>query len=453
MSFTVDKQTLDDLNVLGKYKGNSIYNLFDRTQTRGGAQVLENLFQHPLTDADAINQRTAILKFFQQGRFTFPVQKELCEEVEQYLSMAGAISLAGAAMNMLRSKAMRIIASDKEHELITRGILSTVKLIRETDRFMQQVAVCGDASFYQKTIDEIKRICNTPGINQALAGVDNAIKGFGQQVKMDHQLRHSSRQDLEKLLSILYEADAFISVTSVAEERKFGYALALPFKEGENRIAMENLFHPQVPGAVPNSVGMNVIRNLVFLTGANMAGKSTFMKSFGVALYLAHMGFPVAAEAMEFSIQDGIYTSINVPDNLNEGYSHFYAEVLRVKRVAEEVSRGRNLVIIFDELFKGTNVKDAYDATVAVTEAFGENRNCTFIVSTHIVEAGETLRHRSSNMQFLFFPTIMEKQVPRYTYQLQEGISADRHGMMIIANEGIVDIIKAKKVSPEGIFG
>ncbi len=60
-------------------------------------------------------------------------------------------------------------------------------------------------------------------------------------------------------------------------------------------------------------------------------------------------------------------------------------------------------MVIFDELFKGTNVKDAYDATVAVTEAFGDNRNCTFIVSTHIVEAGETLRERGANMQFLFF--------------------------------------------------
>lgn len=447
MSFSVDKQTLDDLNVLGKYKGNSIFNLFDNTQTRGGALVLEKLFQHPLTDADAINHRTAILKFFQQGRFTFPVKKELCEEVEQYLGMAGATSMAGSAMNIFRSRAMRLIASDKEHEMITRGIQSTVQLIRETHQFMQQALAGGDPSFYQKKIDEVIRICHMPGMRSLLAG-NHLTMGFAQQVKCDHQLRHTSRHHLEMLLNFLYEADAFISVSKVAEEKKFGYARALPFREGENRIAMKNLFHPQVPGAVPNSVSMGVTRNLVFLTGANMAGKSTFMKSFGVALYLAHMGFPVAAQEMEFSIQDGIYTSINVPDNLNEGYSHFYAEVLRVKKVAEEVSLGKNLVIIFDELFKGTNVKDAYDATVAVTEAFGENRNCTFIVSTHIVEAGETLRERSVNMQFLFFPTIMEKQTPRYTYKLLEGISADRHGMMIITNERIVDIIKAKKVLP-----
>ena len=64
------------------------------------------------------------------------------------------------------------------------------------------------------------------------------------------------------------------------------------------------------------------------------------------------------------------------------GYSHFYAEVLRVKFVASEVAAGKNMVIILDELFKGTNVKDAYDATVAVIEAFSIHQNCSFIIST-----------------------------------------------------------------------
>ena len=201
-------------------------------------------------------------------------------------------------------------------------------------------------------------------------------------------------------------------------------------------------------GAVANSVHVDHEHNVIFLTGANMAGKSTFMKSFSIAIYLAHMGFPVAAERMEFSVQDGMYTSINVADNLNMGYSHFYAEVLRVKHVAEEVSLGKNLVIIFDELFKGTNVKDAYDATVAVTEAFAENRNCSFIISTHIIEAGQTLREHCSNLKFVFFPTIMKGSIPTYTYTLQEGITNDRHGMMIINNEHIVEIIKGREVEP-----
>jgi DNA mismatch repair ATPase MutS len=126
-------------------------------------------------------------------------------------------------------------------------------------------------------------------------------------------------------------------------------------------------------------------------------------------------------------------------DNLNLGYSHFYAEVLRVKTVAEQVSRGRNLVVIFDELFKGTNVKDAYDATLQVSSSFAKYRNCVFIISTHIIEVGEALRGKNSQVRFVYLPTVMDGVVPRYTYRLAEGITSDRHGMVIIRNEGILE--------------
>ena len=106
------------------------------------------------------------------------------------------------------------------------------------------------------------------------------------------------------------------------------------------------------------------------------------------------------------------------------------------------VSSGRDLVVIFDELFKGTNVKDAYDATLAVTAAFSGYHNCWFVISTHITEVGEALQEGKNNLQFSYLPTIMDGSRPRYTYRLGKGISTDRHGMMIIGNEGILDIIR-----------
>ena len=183
------------------------------------------------------------------------------------------------------------------------------------------------------------------------------------------------------------------------------------------------------------------------LVGENGAGKSTLMKSFGISVYLAHMGFPVAATSMKFRIQDGMYTSINVPDNINLGYSHFYAEVLRVKKVAIEVSRDKRLVVIFDELFKGTNVKDAFDATLAVTEAIAERKNCAFMVSTHIIEVGQELGKRCDNVTFEYLPTVMKGKLPTYTYKLEPGITSDKHGMIIINNEKIIEIIKGEVAS------
>lgn len=136
------------------------------------------------------------------------------------------------------------------------------------------------------------------------------------------------------------------------------------------------------------------------------------------------------------------FSSLNYVRGDNMGYSHYYAEVLRVKQVAEEVAKGKNLVVVFDELFKGTNVKDAYDATVSVTEAFSMNRNCTFIISTHIIEAGHALRERLDNLYFVFVPTLMKGNVPTYPYRLEEGITDDRHGMLIINNERILEMLE-----------
>jgi DNA mismatch repair ATPase MutS len=254
----------------------------------------------------------------------------------------------------------------------------------------------------------------------------------------DHLLKNKLHEEMETLLSFIAELDVYIAVSEVARARRFTYARAWPAEK--NLLSATGLCHPCIKGAVGNSIFLHTDRNVLFLTGANMAGKSTWMKTVGIGMYLAHMGFPIAATDMDFSVREGLYSSINVADNISLGYSHFYAEVVRVKQAAEATSTGKRLLLMFDELFKGTNVKDAYDGTLAVTEAFSEYRGCLFIVSTHIIEVGEVLKDHS-NIHFVYMPTVMEGAVPRYTYRLQEGITEDRQGMMIIQNEGILELI------------
>ncbi len=106
------------------------------------------------------------------------------------------------------------------------------------------------------------------------------------------------------------------------------------------------------------------------------------------------------------------------------------------------LAEGNDLVIIFDELFKGTNVKDAYDATLAVTKEFSTYRNSFFVISTHIIEVGDLLQHECDNLQFSYLPTVMVGSVPRYPYTLTTGITNDRHGMLIIENERILEMIE-----------
>lgn len=443
MSFITDKQTLDDLNILGKFKNNSIFKLFYQVKTTGGERLLESMFQHPLQDENEINKRSGIFQYFQHKGLAFSFKAEQINTVENYLGMVGGGGLVSMGIVTLRKKGLTFLGLDKEYNLLEEGMKETASLLKAVHTYLSKLQKAEPTNPFQEQIGLVKDLYE----NKKLSWLNKPIEKISTLTlaQYDYLIRQVFHNEFKQLLNVVYEIDVITAVSTVARERNFSYATVLPKKD--NLIQLEDVWHPGLKKAIANSITIDRNKNVIFLTGANMAGKSTFMKSFGISIYLSHMGFPIAAKSMTISIQDGIYTSINVPDNLNAGYSHFYAEVLRVKMVAEEVAQGKNLVIIFDELFKGTNVKDAFDATVAVTEAFSELRNCSYIISTHIIEAADELK-KLNNFSFVFLPTKMQGNVPIYTYKLEEGVTEDRHGKMIIDNERIIDIILGEKTTP-----
>jgi DNA mismatch repair protein MutS len=436
MTFIADKQTLEDLNLLGKYRQHSIFSLFNKVITTGGEKLLSEMFHTPLCDPDAINRRSAIFKYFQAKQLPFPFSNEQFNTVDNYLSGRRGKHYLAALISFGKKKLLGAVIRDDEYQNIQRSLWQTIALLNACKIFIDQLSNDDGHPFYKEVL-AVKDILDDPKL-EWLATAQVRRLSFTKAARYDHLLRRKKQEALRTVIEAFYKLDVYISIANLAETKGFSYARALSKEAG--LFAAKALGHPGIEKPVANPLSFHQNGNMIFLTGANMAGKSTLMKAFGINVYLAHMGFPVAAKEMEFSVRDGIYSSINVPDNLDMGYSHFYAEVVRVKKVAEEVSSGKNLVILFDELFKGTNVKDAYDATLAVTGAFSNYMNCFFIISTHIIEAGEVLKQQS-NIQMLYLPTIMNGNIPKYTYQLQPGISSDRHGMMIIENEGILDTI------------
>src|SRR5690606_36234352 len=156
--------------------------------------------------------------------------------------------------------------------------------------------------------------------------------------------------------------------------------------------------------------------------------------------YLAHLGFPVPAKSMKTTVYNGLVTTINLSDHIDRGYSHFYSEVNRIKEVAQLISDRKCMFVIFDELFRGTNVKDAYDASFLIIEAFAQIRQSSFCISTHITEVAEKLLHQDS-LLFKFFDVDIVGTTPRYKYRLQDGVSHERLGMLIIKNENILELL------------
>lgn len=427
MILHTDEQTIDDLRIFSKRDVSGIYDIYNNTHTRGGEKVLEALFRNPLSDRNEINRRSNLIAHFATLKTAFPFDATLFDMAEKYLANADA---------HLKGSAQQPGLSEKD---IYSGVTAVIALLQRMQAFITSSHI-SDIDSYARERNAIATLLEGPALEPALNDKTRGKLSYAAVTAYDQLFRIRERNKIEKMLGHIYYLDVYLSVAKVAADQHFIFPKAL--EKGQGKLVLEGVYHPGLKNPVGNNITMHAGQNLVFLTGANMAGKSTFLRALSTAVYIAHMGFPVAATQMEFSVLDGIYTTINLPDNLGIGASHFYAEVLRVKKMATALSSGKSLLVIFDELFRGTNVKDAHEATIAITSAFARKKNSLFIISSHIVEAGAALQQQPT-ISFRFLPTRMNGHTPEYTYKLEQGITDDRHGMIIIRNEGILDILKA----------
>jgi DNA mismatch repair protein MutS len=206
-------------------------------------------------------------------------------------------------------------------------------------------------------------------------------------------------------------------------------------------VNAQALYHILLPVPVPCDIVLDTHRNFLFLTGANMAGKSTLIKSIGAAVYLAHLGMGVPAKQMELSLFDGILSNINVSDNIVKGESYFYNEVQRIKTTILTINNGKKWLVLIDELFKGTNVQDAMKCSSTVIKGLIRIPNSLFILSTHLYEIGAELKVHP-NIVFRYFETSVKNEQLEFSYQLKEGISNDRLGYLILKREKVVELLE-----------
>lgn len=436
MQFNTDKQTVDELNLLGKFRQGSVYHLFNQVKTRGGEQLLDQMFRYPLTDEKSINERSDIFRFFQESNLEFPFDVQQINTMREYLDAGTGKNYFSVVSSMVTQKLLSRLTRDERYKKSVQGVQATIVTLNRCYGLLEVLQKINSPLANQ--VDRLLQVLSDKQLEKLRNTDIYADLPVHVLAQYDHLLKTPFQSVMDQLLQFVYELDLYITVSDVAAKKGFTYAKAVAPEK--NTLRVTNLSHPCIDKAIGNDIMMAESKNVIFLTGANMAGKSTLMKSIGIGMYLAHMGFPVAASSFEFSVREGMYSSINVADNIGLGYSHFYAEVVRVKQAAEAAASGGRLLLMFDELFKGTNVKDAYDGTLAVTEAFAEYQHCLFIVSTHIIEVGEALKG-TSNILFRYMPTIMDGVKPRYTYKVEEGITEDRQGMMIIRNEGILEML------------
>ena len=443
MIFNTDKQTLEDLNIFGKRGKESIFSLFNRTYTAGGSKALEELFLYPKTGVDIVQERSETILYFFDASTVFPLETGWVDTIVHYLSDRDTRSQLSSNDDTLERKFQNLMGNDNQFKHISKSLQIVGKCFECIQNFIQKATLSSKHGYFYEESREVLAILSEEKFNAVVKAISSSKLSYEDTASYDRFIRFNNYELVQKVMNFIYQLDLYIAIATVARER--GFTFAKPVESDVQQISIRGFYHPLLPNAKGNTLNLFDTQPVLFLTGANMAGKSTFMKSLGITVFLAHLGMPIPAEEMTFTIQDGIYTTINLSDNLEMGHSHFYAEVSRVKKVSVELTSGKRLFVIFDELFRGTNVKDAYDATVAITHLYSKLKNCFFVVSTHIIEAADELKTKTNAIQYAYMPTIMEGNTPKYTYNLTPGVTSDRHGMLIINNENIIDILAKGK--------
>ena len=184
--------------------------------------------------------------------------------------------------------------------------------------------------------------------------------------------------ELKELFEIISDIEVMLSLSIIGADNEI-YCIS----SVSNEIKFNDLYHPLIKNPVSNSLLFN---KGIILTGSNMSGKTTFLRTIGIAQILYNANGLIPAKSFSTNYLD-IYTSLRANDMLEEGISTFYAEILRMKKINEAIKKGPCLVLI-DEIFKGTNLNERLEASFKIIEKLNNN-NILFIISTHDLEITE----------------------------------------------------------------
>ena len=414
--------------------GKSIFSCFNTACSDGGKACIRKMLKSPLTDVNKIRKRAEAIRYLGQLPFFLDIRREELSFIEVYLQQE---DVPQRSMYRLTSRAVKgWLKPDNDCYLRQRAVPYLGRLIRELGTFMDELSAGKVPEMIRDMQQRVKETLAREGMQYLMSQKKDS---FWTRESLDLYFRGRELDGVRVILDTLYMLDSLRSLGTMAKDEGLTFPI---FTESGRRVRIEGLYHLFLENPVKNDVLFDDRQHLCFLTGPNMAGKSTCMKAFGVAVYLAHCGLPVPAARMELSVFKGLFTTINLSDNLSLGYSHYYNEVARVKYIVEQVRDLQEVVVVFDELFRGTNVKDAYDASCAVIGGLAQLEYGVFMISTHIVEVAEFLKPFPS-VCFRFFEIDMTTGEPRYTYCLREGVSDERIGMYILKKAGVVDLIEA----------
>ena len=434
----IDHQSFNDISIFHPEEEFSIFHKLNFTRTVGGREWLRRFFSEPHADLKKIIGTQKVIRTFMEHIQHWPseITNGTVLVIDKFLDYPlDAISEAPASLNNIFYKWLH----NADYSMIKYSVphfADFFRGIRKVAELLEDLDLPANIKLY---IDRINGLLKEPPL-QKLAETEAGQRfSIRQNLYFAYHLRGRYRTNTLEMIDTFSRLDAWYSMAVAVKT----YGLSFPeFVEQDTPLVdAKGLYHILLPNPVAYDLQMNPEQNFLFLTGANMAGKSTLIKSVGAAVFLAHIGMGVPAQQMKLTLFDGLLSNINVVDNIAKGESFFFNEVQRIKNTIEKINDGKKWLVLIDELFKGTNVQDAMKCSLTVIKGLIKIKNSLFILSTHLYEIGDELKE-FPNISFRYFETDVHDDQLSFSYQLKEGISNDRIGYVILKREKVVEMLE-----------
>ncbi len=229
------------------------------------------------------------------------------------------------------------------------------------------------------------------------------------------------RKEIEDVFCFIGQIDTLVSTAAV---RKGVDMYCLPTIH-KSEILAKQVYHPLIDSCVPNTI--NVTNKSILLTGSNMSGKTSFIRTIGINMITGLTINTCFAESMTIP-RLRIYSAIRISDDLMNDKSYYFEEVLTIKNMLQKSTNGTPNLFLLDEIFKGTNTIERISAGKAVLSSLSKNHNIVF-VSTHDIELTEML---SDEYELYHFSEIVNENNVDFDYKLKEGKLKNRNAIRIL---------------------
>ncbi len=433
-----DKTTLNDLAIFHHDEESSIFHKLNFTRTVGGRETLKHIFGTSLNDISAIQNVQKTLQLILEKREVWPLIISNGSVLMIHKFYESSIDEIPARPTSSSAFFYKVFHAP-DFSLVKYSIGHAFDFIKGMQQIIEIFMTDDAPENLKRTLQKASVLIEKHQLDIVASKEKMSDLSIHEMLALAHYIRYHFKQNLLELIEIYYQLDAWYGMAMAVVEYKLVFPEFVASQVPDLKV--KGLYHLLLNDPVAYDLELGVNNNFIFLTGANMAGKSTFIKAVGGAAFLAHIGMGVPAKSMELCLFDGLLSNINVVDNVAKGESYFYNEVQRIKNTILKINDGRKWLILIDELFKGTNVQDAMKCSTVVIEGLIKIKSSLFILSTHLYEIAESLKEYP-NIKFKYFETNVEDEQLSFNYNLKDGISNERLGYLILKREKVIDLLE-----------